>query len=72
MLKPSDCVRTSTSCTFNRNGDAFGVVETVVDGIVVVSLFDAEGAGVLTSTSRNDMSKRTTGHAVAFYLLTSM
>jgi hypothetical protein len=72
MLKPSDCVRTSTSCTFNKKGDAFGVAETVVVDIVSVSLFDAEGAGVLTSTSRDDMLKRTAAHAIVFYVLTCM
>ena len=72
MLKPSDCVRTSTSCTFNKKGDAFGVAETVVVGIFPVSLFDAEGAVVLTSNPRENMLKRTAAHAVVFYLLTCM
>jgi hypothetical protein len=55
MLKPLDCVRTSTSCTFNKNGDAFGVVVLVDIGIFSVSPIESELAIELTSTSRDDI-----------------
>ena len=53
MLKPSDCARTSTSCTFSRNGEPFGKDEILAVDMLSASPVSIEEVIVLKFTFKD-------------------